>query len=288
MKKILEKIVAIALAIVSLVFVGLILTLLFKPAFVSELNNQLVKTMLISFGVLFGVLTTLNIAGAFRTVDKLSTVMLFKGKKSATKATVGVVKKYVKTATKNVEGAKVTKVMLFVDENNDVKLKADLKIKSDKEVIEVVTAVRAHVADTLMGVLGLEFKSIDFTTVGLKNKYTPKKEAIEASVAQELADIEATKAREQAEAIAEEKAEAEAIAKEQAEAEAILAEAKLAEEAVTEAVATEEIAEVEEVATEEVVEETQEDVAEEVAEEEIVEETEVTEVQAEVSEEQKA
>ncbi|MFI3229279.1 MAG: hypothetical protein R3Y23_03875 [Bacillota bacterium] len=264
MKKLLEKIVSIALALVSLVFVALIITMVFKPEYVTELNNQLVKAMLVAFCAVFGILTAINIATAFRSVDKLSSVILFKGKSSATRATIGVVKKYVKTAAKNVEGARVTKVVLFVDENNNVKMKADLKITSEKQVIDVVTAVKAHVADTLMGVLGLEFATIDFTTVGVKNKYEPNKEAIAQNIETELAAIEANK-----------EAVAEALAV-----------------AIEEEVAVEEVAEiVEEVAVEEVaetIEEVAETVEEEAVSEEVVEEAteeEAEEVVAEVVEE---
>ncbi len=271
MKKLLEKIVTIALALVSLVFVALIITLIFKPEYVSELDNQLVKAMLVAFCVVFGILTALNITTAFRSVDKLSSVILFKGKSSATRATIGVVKKYVKQAAKNVEGAKVTKVMLFVDENNNVKMKANLKITSEKQVVAIVTAVKAHVAETLMGVLGLEFAAIDFTTVGVKNKFAPDTAAIDQQVASELAEIERIKEAEIAAEIAAEQAAAEqaALLAEQAAEVAEVAEAEAVEAEAEEIAETEEVIEAEVVETEEV-----EEIEEEAVEVEEVAETE--------------
>lgn len=196
MKKLLEKIVTITLTFVSLLFVALLLLLMFKPQYVNSLDNELIKALVIIFTVLFAVLSGVNIYTAFTTNDKLSAVLLFKGKASATKATIGVVKKYVRGAAKTVAGAKITKVQLFVDENNDVRLKANIKIKSDAAVTDLITEVKAVVAETVFGVLGLEFKSLDFTMTGVKNNYKPDKAVIDSKIAAEKEEIAAYLERE--------------------------------------------------------------------------------------------
>ncbi len=196
MKKILDKIVSISLAVVSVVFVTLTVLFMFKPVFVTELDNVLVTYLLLGLTVIFVVLTILNIFNAFRNTEKISSVVLFKGKHSATKATISVVTKYVKSSAKNVKGVKVKKVVLFVDDNNDVTMKADIKIKKDVLVEDTITEVKAYISDTLKGVFNLEFKSINFTTVDVKNKYKPNIATIQENIEKEKEEIASIKAKE--------------------------------------------------------------------------------------------
>lgn len=203
MKKLLEKIVTLALAFVGLLFVVLMLVLMFKPEYAQNLNNQLVHVLVIIFSGVFGILTFLNIYSAFSDAEKINSVLLFKGKESATKATISVVKKTAGLAIKQVPGAKMKKVSLYVNENNDVKMKIDIKAETE-DVEELVTRVRATVVSAFEEVLGLSFAAVDFRLVKVKNAFKPDQNKIDEKIAEFKAELEAEKA---AKAEKEEKAE---------------------------------------------------------------------------------
>lgn len=191
MKKIFEKIVSITLLVVSMLFVALMLLVMFKPEYAESLNDKLVKVLIIVFTGFFVILSGLNIYGAFANNDKLSAVLLFKGKENATKATVRVVKKWVKKAAKQVEGAKVTKVLLFVNENNDVSMKATLKVASAENVVNIVTRTKLAVKDAMFNVLGLQFSAIDFILSGVKRDYKADASVLAVDAAREVEQINA-------------------------------------------------------------------------------------------------
>lgn len=181
MKKILESIVAITLTVIGLLLIALLLVLMFNGIDVRELDNQLVKVLIVSLSVVFTVLAGMIIAISFSDSDRLNSIILFKDKESATKATVSVVKKMVKKASKRVLEAKVTKVSLFGDENNNVKLAISLKIKSDKTE-DVIDRVRGQITATCNKILVYEFAAIDFKVVKLQSEYVPSTEEINKTI----------------------------------------------------------------------------------------------------------
>ncbi len=182
MKKILEKIVAISLTVVGMLLIALLLVVMFNAIDVEEMDNQLVKVLIISLSVVFAVLAGIVIAMSFSDSDRLNSIILFKDKESATKATVSVVKKMVRKASKRVEEAKITKVSMFGDDNNDVKLAVNLKIKSEKTE-EIIDRVRGEIMTTCSKILVYKFSSIDFKVVNLKSDYVPSAEEIEKTIA---------------------------------------------------------------------------------------------------------
>lgn len=212
MKKILEKIVAISLTVIGLLLIALLIVVMLNAIDVQELDNQLVKVLIISLSVVFAVLAGIIIAMSFSDSDRLNSIILFKDKESATKATVSVVKKMVRKASKRVEEAKVTKVSMFGDENNNVKLAINLKINSNKTE-EIIDRIRGEIMTTCSKILLYDFSSIDFKVVKLKTDYVPSSEEIEKTIAEyrkanELAKEEDTAAAEEEKAVAmEEKAE---------------------------------------------------------------------------------
>lgn len=244
MKKLFERIVTVALAFTGILFVALLLVIMFKPDYAANLTNELVRVLVIIFSAIFGVLTALNIAAAFTDNEKISNVLLFKAKSGATKATIGVIKKTAARAAKQVEGARLKKVTLFVDENNDVRMKVDLKVKS-ADIEETVTKVRATMVNVFFEILGLEFTTIDFRLVSVKNNYVANSAEIDKKVAEFKSELQAE--REKAAAEKAEREAAEVAAK--TESEVIKTDA--AEEAVKE-----EIAVIEELAADNVKEET--------------------------------
>lgn len=207
MKKIFEKVVTITLGVISLFFVIMMLVTAFGGLELSDFDNSIVRALLICLAVIFAVLTGLAVFAAFQDNEKLSSVVLFKNKESATKATVAVVKRTAKRVVKEIPEAKLTKVQIVADDNGNVRLKVDVKLATDA-TMEVVTKVRALLIDTFANVFGIEFASIDFRIVKSKNSYLPSAAAVDQRVAELKATVEINKPEEVAEAAEAEAAEA--------------------------------------------------------------------------------
>lgn len=202
MKKIFEKVVTITLGVISLFFVIMMLVTAFGGLELSDFDNSIVRALLICLAVIFAVLTGLAVFAAFQDNEKLSSVVLFKNKESATKATVAVVKRTAKRVVKEIPEAKLTKVQIVADDNGNVRLKVDVKLATDA-TMEVVTKVRALLIDTFANVFGIEFASIDFRIVKSKNSYVPSAAAVDQRVEELKATVEINKPEEVAEAPAE-------------------------------------------------------------------------------------
>ena len=207
MKKIFEKVVTITLGVISLFFVIMMLVTAFGGLELSDFDNSIVRALLICLAVIFAVLTGLAVFAAFQDNEKLSSVVLFKNKESATKATVAVVKRTAKRVVKEIPEAKLTKVQIVADDNGNVRLKVDVKLATDA-TMEVVTKVRALLIDTFANVFGIEFASIDFRIVKSKNSYLPSAAAVDKRVEELKATVEINKPEEVAEAAEAEAAEA--------------------------------------------------------------------------------
>lgn len=207
MKKIFEKVVTVTLGVISLFFVIMMLVTAFGGLELNDFDNSIVRALLICLAVIFAVLTGLAVFAAFQDNEKLSSVMLFKNKESATKATVAVVKRTAKRVIKDIPEAKLTKVQIVADDNGNVRLKVDLKLSTDA-TMDVVTKVRATLIDTFANIFGIEFASIDFRIVKSKNSYVPSAAAVDKRVAELKATVEVNKPEEVAEAAEAEAAEA--------------------------------------------------------------------------------
>lgn len=206
MKKIFEKVVTITLGVISLFFVIMMLVTAFGGLELQDFDNSIVRALLICLAVIFAVLTGLAVFAAFQDNEKLSSVMLFKNKESATKATVAVVKRTAKRVIKDIPEAKLTKVQIVADDNGNVRLKVDLKLTTDA-TMDVVTKVRATLIDTFANIFGIEFASIDFRIVKSKNSYVPSAAAVDKRVAELKATVEVNKPAEEAAEAAEAPAE---------------------------------------------------------------------------------
>lgn len=192
MKKIFEKVVTITLGVISLFFVIMMLVTAFGGLELNDFDNSIVRALLICLAVIFAVLTGLAVFAAFQDNEKLSSVVLFKNKESATKATVAVVKRTAKRVIKDIPEAKLTKVQIVADDNGNVRLKVDLKLSTDA-TMDVVTKVRATLIDTFANIFGIEFASIDFRIVKSKNSYVPSAAAVDKRVEELKATVEVNK-----------------------------------------------------------------------------------------------
>jgi hypothetical protein len=181
MKKLLEKITSVALAVVSILFIALVWVVMFKPAIAADFNTSLVKAFVIILSSAFLILSGLNIYSSFVDNERLSDVLLFKDRESATKATVGVVKKTAKRITKNMEEAKIRKVTLYSDASGNISMNVEVKVRSDK-TMDVITNVRALLIETFDEIFGIEFSAINFRVITSKNKFVPNDADVKAKV----------------------------------------------------------------------------------------------------------
>ena len=173
MKKVLDKIISITLGVISLFFVVLMLVTTFGGLEQADLDNNVVKALLITLGVIFALLTALEIAVSFRDDEKLNAVLLYKDRESSTKATVAVVKKTAKRVAKTIKTeAKVGKVQIISDDAGNTRLKVDVKILTDRTE-ETSTKLRAILIESFKKIFGIEFSSIDFRVIQSKSAYVP-------------------------------------------------------------------------------------------------------------------
>ncbi|MGI6136704.1 MAG: hypothetical protein ACOYEE_02740 [Christensenellales bacterium] len=192
MKKTMEKIISVALAVISLFFVILILVTMYGGISMDDLSNKLVRALIfIMFGA-FMLLSGFNIWATFIDDEKLSDVLLFKDRESATKATVGVVKKTAKRVCKQVEEARIRKVILHSDASGNISMNIAIKVTSD-ETMDVITKVRALLIETFSEVFGIEFASINFKVVKSKNTFVPTDKDVDAKVKELKASVKTNK-----------------------------------------------------------------------------------------------
>ena len=248
MKKLFEKIISIALAIISTLFVALVIAVLAGSVETADFQNALVKGIIITLTVIFALLTGLNMYAAFTDRNKMNSVLIFKDRGSATKVTVDVVKATARRIAKQVKDTKVRKVHLFTDDNGNVGMNIEVKLSTD-ETMEAVTRLRAMLVLQFKEVFGIEFAAIDFKVVKSKNNHKPSDKSVDERVALIKETItyntpvpEETEAKDEAESVVTEAEEIVAVA----EADDEVAEAEAADEEGAEAEVTEtEVAETE-------------------------------------------
>ncbi|MCL2771088.1 MAG: hypothetical protein FWD89_02125 [Firmicutes bacterium] len=198
MKKILEKIISVSLACVSLIFVVFLLVMIFNTNAAAEADNKVVHSLFIVFTLVFIALTAINIRAAFSDEERINQVLLYKTTGSSKKASVGVVRRLAKRAVKDIAGAKVRHVHLYVDENHEVTFRASVKVVTDQNSTEkgkaviILEKVNAAIAIACQEVLGLEFKEIELKLVSAKSDYKPDAQAVaeKAEAAAEATEVE--------------------------------------------------------------------------------------------------
>jgi hypothetical protein len=204
MKKLSEKIVSIALAVVGALLMSLLLAAMFGAVGTDEFDNKIVKILIITFSVIFCVLAAVEIASAFSDSDRLNAILLFKDEKSATKATVGVVKKLTYKAAKLMENVKITRIILNTDDHNDLKMRICVKIKGN-DTKAVIERLRALVSDELESVIGVVFDTVDFKITKIKSDYRADDKKIDERISKARSESEQkTEVTEKAELLTEE------------------------------------------------------------------------------------
>lgn len=187
MKKVFDKIISVTLGVVSLFFVLLMLVTAFGGLQQVDLDNNVVKALLITLAVIFALLTAFQVAISFRDDEKLNAVLLYKDKESSAKATVAVVKKTAKRVAKVMKTeARIGKVQIVSDDAGNTRLKVDVKILTDRTE-ETSIKLRAILVESFKKIFGIEFSSIDFRIVKSKSTYVPG----EAEVAARISELKA-------------------------------------------------------------------------------------------------
>ena len=251
MKKTLEKIFTLASVVVAVILIMVLIVTAFGGIKDEDFDNNLVKGLLFTLGILYLVLSIVAIVLVFVNSDVLKEVALKSEQGGSVKVSAHVITKYVKNACAQVDGVKCKKVTLVSDEYG-VRLKADVKVVN-KDVIEVETYLRTLLEDMFLNEFNFRFNSIEFKVTALVPKYEADQAAIDAAVAKKLADMKAERKEEESEKAEEAESEEVTEAAEEAAEEASEEEAPVAEieDAPVEAEEAEEVEEVDFVAEEE-------------------------------------
>lgn len=174
MKKIAEKVAIVAQICITLVFV--ITTLLYMFNIIPE-NSALANNGVP--GVLVGILAVVYLGLSayilyvnFAATEDLRQVLLHCDSESATHASAKVLRNIVKSCAKKVNGVRVKKVKLNLDEKNGLVVTLKVNV-STHNVSESIDMMRCLVADAFKNTLGVTFNSIDFVIKRLKSKYKP-------------------------------------------------------------------------------------------------------------------
>lgn len=175
--------VAISMAVMALIFVVFTLVLILNTDVAVEANNGVVHSLFGIFALIFIALVTVNVWSAFSEREKIKQILLFKTKDSILNASVGVIRKLAKKAVAGIEHAKIKHIHLFVDSNNEVIMKAAIKIKADDEqeikAGIVMDKVNKALTDEYKQALGFEFKTLELKLVSFKENKQTRPEPIQ-------------------------------------------------------------------------------------------------------------
>lgn len=173
MRKIAEKVATVAQVCITFVFV--LTTLLYIFNIIPEnaaLNNGVLGTLIGILAVVYLLLSGYIVYANFSENETLRQVLLHCDSESATHANVKVIKNIVKNCAKKVNGVRVRKIKMRLDERNGVlaTFKVDVATHNVSESIDIL---RCLIADAFKNTLGLTFNSVNFVIRRLKSSYRP-------------------------------------------------------------------------------------------------------------------
>ena len=186
MKKNIEKILASGGLIVALVLFVILNVSAFGGIEQSDVDNQLVRGLVITFSVLYLVLAVSSLTMLFLGSDAVREITLRSEQGGSCKATLGVIRRLVKETFYGLEGVKTGKDTLLVNEYG-VKLKVAVRI-TDRDVFETETYLRTLLEEVFKGALGFKFHAIEFKIVSLQARFKPDKDKVDAAVAEKVAE----------------------------------------------------------------------------------------------------
>ena len=180
MRKITEKISIVAQVCITLIFV--VTTLLYITGVIPSndgvIDNGVFVSLLVILAITYGLLSAYMIYINFSEGENLRQILLFCDSESATHASVRVVRNIVKSCSKQVEGIRVRKVKMRLDEKQGLAITVKINVSTHK-VSESVDKLRCLLADAFRNTLGVTFNSINFVIRRLKSSYKPDVEKAE-------------------------------------------------------------------------------------------------------------
>ena len=188
MKKNIEKILASAAMIIALVLIIILLVTAFGGIKQEEFDNDLVKGLFITLGILYAVLAGGALAMLFLGSEAVREITLRSEQGGNCKATLGVIRKLVKETFADVEGVKAGKVSLIVNEYG-VKLKVAVRI-TDRDLFETEVYLRTLLEEVFKGALGFRFHAIEIKVTALQSRFKPDKDKVQSAVDERVAEHE--------------------------------------------------------------------------------------------------
>lgn len=180
MRKITEKISIVAQVCITLIFV--VTTILYITGLIPYndglIDNGVFVTLLLILAITYGLLSAYIIYVNFSENENVRQVLLFCDSESATHANAKVVRNIVKSCAKKVNGLRVRRVKMRVDEKQGLAITIKVDV-STSEVSNAIDKMRCLVADSFKNTLNLTFNSINFVIARLKTHYTPNVERAE-------------------------------------------------------------------------------------------------------------
>ena len=174
MRKITEKVAIVAQICITLVFV--ITTLLYIANIIPErqafANNGMIATLIVVLSILYLLLSVYLLYVNFSEREALRQVLLFCDSESATHANVKVVRNIVRSCARKVDGIRVKRVKMRLDEKQGFVITLRVNASGDNLSFSI-DKLRCLIADSFKNTLNLTFNSINFEVRRLKSRYTP-------------------------------------------------------------------------------------------------------------------
>ena len=186
MKKNIEKILASASMAIALVLIIILVVAAFGGITQEDFDNSLVRGLIITMGVLYALLAGGALTMLFLGSDAVKEITLRSEQGGTCKATLGVIRNLVKESFSGIQGVKVGKVALIVNEYG-VKLKVSVKI-TDRDVFETETYLRTLLEEVFKGALGFRFHAIEFKIVALQARFKPDMNKVQETVDEKVAE----------------------------------------------------------------------------------------------------
>ena len=180
MRKITEKIAIIAQVCITLIFV--ITTILYITGVIPYndglVDNGVFVTLLVILAIVYGLLSAYIIYVNFSESEYLRQILLFCDSESATHANVKVIRNIVRSCAKKVNGIRVRKTKMRLDEKQGFGITVKIDVNTHN-VSQSIDKLRCLIADAFKNTLGLTFNSINFVIRRLKSSYKPDVEKAE-------------------------------------------------------------------------------------------------------------
>ena len=222
MKKLVIKFVQIAQIIFSAIFVIMLMLTVTGAIPVNVMDNRVVcdsylKILLFIFAVLYAIMSIYIAINVFVNSSKIRYVRLSSDTETISYVNSNIIRKIAKKVSKSVAGLKVSKVVVFSTDENNISLNILVNVNTN-DIMATLEKFRLLVIEAFDELLGIRFSSINFKTEKLKTSYTPDFEKIQDAYDKRMEEIARKKAeKEEKERLKREKQEQ--IKKEQEERE---------------------------------------------------------------------